>query len=84
MHIYIKYCLIKLYSSQKTSFEILKVKKENSPKYLHEECFPGGSAVKESTCQCRRRRRSMEMQVRSLGWEDSLEKEMATRSSIFA
>ena len=25
-----------------------------------------------------------EMQVRSLGWEDPLEKEMATRSSILA
>ena len=25
-----------------------------------------------------------EMQVQSLGWEDSLEKEMATYSSIFA
>ena len=29
----------------------------------------------ESACQCR-------TQVQSLGWEDSLEQEMATRSSI--
>ena len=69
MHIYIKYCLIKLYSSQKTSFESLKVKKENSPKYLHEECFPGGSAVKESTCQCRRHRRcSFDPWVGTIPW----------------
>ena len=39
--------------------------------------FPGGSAVKNPpTVQ--------EMQVQSLGWEDPLEKEMATHSSILA
>ena len=31
----------------------------------------------ESTCQCRRR-------VQSLGWENALEKEMATDSNILA
>ena len=36
------------------------------------------AAGKESTCQCRRRK------MRSLGQEDLLEKEMATRSSILA
>ena len=35
---------------------------------------------KEFTCQCRRQ----ETQVGSLGWEDPLEKEMATHSSILA
>jgi len=35
--------------------------------------FPGGSDSKESTCN-----------VGDLGWEDSLEKEMATHSSILA
>ena len=34
----------------------------------------------ESACQCRRH----ETQVQSLSWEDPLEKEMATRSSILA
>ena len=38
---------------------------------------PGGSDNKESTC-------NTGTQVRSLGWEDPLEKEMATQSSIFA
>ena len=42
--------------------------------------FPGGTSSKEPAYQCRRR----EMQVRSLGWEDPLEEEMATRFSIFA
>ena len=35
--------------------------------------FPGGSAGKESTCN-----------VGDLGWEDPLEKEMVTHSSILA
>ena len=38
--------------------------------------FPGGSDGKESALQ--------EMKVQSLGWEDSLEKEMATHFSILA
>ena len=37
--------------------------------------FPGGSAVKNLPAL-------QETQVRSLGWEDPLEKKMATRSSI--
>ena len=36
--------------------------------------FPGGSEGKVSAC-------SVGNQVRSLGWEDPLEKEMATHSS---
>ena len=40
--------------------------------------FPGGSDSKESACQCRRQ----EIWVPSLGGEDSLEKNMATHSSI--
>ena len=39
--------------------------------------FPGGSSSKESAYH-------KETQVQSLGLEDPLEKEMATRSSIFA
>jgi len=39
--------------------------------------FPGGSAVKNPPAIQERR-------VQSLGWEDPLEKEMATHSSIFA
>ena len=39
--------------------------------------FPGGSAGKESAC-------NVETWVPSLSWEDPLEKEMATRSSIVA
>jgi len=39
--------------------------------------FPGGSDGKESAC-------NVEMWVGSLGWEDPLEKGMATHSSILA
>ena len=39
--------------------------------------FPGSSVSKEPACHCRR-------QVQSLGWEDPLEKEMATHSNILA
>ena len=38
-----------------------------------------GARGKELACQCRR-----QMQVQSLSWEDPLEKEMATHSSILA
>ena len=43
--------------------------------------FPGGASGKGPTCQCRRCKRCP---VLSLGWEDSLEDVMATRSSILA
>ena len=39
--------------------------------------FPGGSAVKNPPAM-------QEIWVKSLGWEDPLEKEMATHSSILA
>ena len=39
--------------------------------------FPGSSVVKNLTAK-------QETWVQSLGWEDPLEKEMATHSSIFA
>ena len=39
--------------------------------------FPGGSAVKDLPAM-------QETQVRSLGWEDPLEKEIATQSSTIA
>ena len=42
--------------------------------------FPGGASGNEAALQCRRH----EMQVQSLGWEDPLEKEMASHSSILA
>jgi len=42
--------------------------------------FPGGSVVKNPPAM----QETQEMQVRSLGWEDPLEKEMAPRSSILA
>ena len=42
-------------------------------------CFSGGASGKESACRCRRHKR-----VQSLGWEDPLEKEIATHSSILA
>ena len=43
-----------------------------------ERGFPGGTSGKEPTCQCRR----CKMCVRSLGWEDPLEEDLATHSSI--
>ena len=43
--------------------------------------LPGGAGGKEPTCQCRRLK---ELWVQCLGWEDPLEKEMATHSSILA
>ena len=42
--------------------------------------FPGGSVVKNPPAV----RETQEMRVRSLSWEDPLEKEMATHSSILA
>ena len=46
--------------------------------------IPHGSAGKEPDCQCRKCGRSPETWVWFLNWEDSLEKEIATRSSILA
>ena len=43
--------------------------------------FPSLHSGKESACQCRGCRKT---QVQSLGWEDSMEKEMAAHSSILA
>ena len=42
--------------------------------------FPGGSVVKNLPASAG----IQEMQVRSLGWEDTLKKEMATHPSILA
>ena len=42
--------------------------------------LPRGLSGEELICQCRRQ----EAWVRSLGWEDPLEQEMATHSSILA
>ena len=43
--------------------------------------FPGGSAVKNPPATQETRQ---ETQIRSLGWEDALEQEMATHSSTLA
>ena len=43
--------------------------------------FPGGKSGKKSTCNAGD---LQETQVQSLGWEDSLEKEMATHFTILA
>ena len=42
--------------------------------------FPGGSVLKNLPAT----QESQETQVRSLGWEDPLEEEVATHSSILA
>ena len=44
---------------------------------LQFKVFSGGSEVKASAC-------NVETWVQSLGWEDSLEKELATHPSILA
>ena len=43
--------------------------------------FPGSAVSKESACQCSRHQRCGFL---SLGWEDPLEAEMVTHSSILA
>ena len=43
-------------------------------------CFPGSTAIKNRLPA----QEMQEMEVQSLGWEDILEEEMATRSSILA
>ena len=42
--------------------------------------FLGSTSGKEPTCQSKRHKR----QVQSLGWEDPLEEDMETHSSILA
>ena len=44
-------------------------------------CSWGGTSGKEPACQCKRRKRR---RFQSLGWEDPLENEVATHSSILA
>ena len=47
--------------------------------------YPGGSRGKESTCNAEDKLPAMQgTQIQSLGWEDPLEKEMATCFSILA
>jgi len=46
--------------------------------------FPGGSAGEKSTYNVKNLPAMWETWVQSLGWEDSLEKERATHSSILA
>ena len=57
--------------SRKTSFRSI-------PPFASEFIYPGGSDDKSSGLQCGRPR------IWSLGWEDLLEKEMATHSSTLA
>ena len=50
-----------------------------------QEGFPGGSVVKNKKKQTKKNLPAkQETRVWSLGWEDALEKEMATHSSILA
>ena len=49
--------------------------------YIFRSGFPGGAGGKASACQCRK---TQETQLLSLSWEDPLEKEMTTHSSILA
>ena len=49
----------------------------NKPKLTYILGFPDGSDGKESAC-------IQETRVQSLDWEDPLEKEMATHSSLLA
>ena len=58
------------------SFSLLMYYKEGV--YTEDQGFPHGSEVKASACNIR------ENWVPSLGWEDPLEKEVATHSSILA
>ena len=53
------------------------IKDKNCRDLVDSEGFPGGSDGKESTC-------NVETWVLSLGWEDPLEKGMATQSCILA
>ena len=48
---------------------------------MHSVMEAGGASGKESACQCRRLKKRG---FSSLGWEDPLEEEMATHSSILA
>ena len=50
---------------------------DNKPEIKRNIKFPGGSDCKESAAM-------QETWVQSLGWEDPLEKEMATHSNILA
>ena len=53
---------------------------KNVPRTLRGGGFPGGSAVKNLPAM----QETQEMELRSLGQEDPLEKEMATHSSVLA
>jgi len=46
--------------------------------------FPGGSVSKESACNARDLPAMQKTQVRSLGWEETLEEETAIHFSILA
>ena len=49
--------------------------------HTHTHVFPSVASGKEHTCQCSR---CKEMQIRSLGWEDTLGERVATHSNILA
>ena len=65
---------------QATVHGVAKSRTRPSEFTIPQEGFPGGASGKESACQCRCKRRGFNF----LGWEDPLEKEMATHSSILA
>ena len=64
----------RLFVVQEWLWNLIKLEYTQGYKVLYEG-FPGGSVVKNVPAK-------QEMWVRSLGWVDPLEKEMATHSSI--
>ena len=63
-----------LYCPLSTGLEQFNLSKNNNSEF-NNKGFPGGSAVKNPPAM-------QEAQIRFLGWEDPLEKQMATHSSI--
>ena len=63
-----------LYCPLSTGLEQFSLSKNNNSEF-NNKGFPGGSAVKNPPAM-------QEAQIRFLGWEDPLEKQMATHSSI--
>ena len=73
------------HSSRQASYQWIKIPIDKFPENMSSQSktrgFPGGASGKESAYQCRRHKRCW---FDSLGWEDALEKGLATQSSIFA
>ena len=65
-----------LYCPLSTGLEQFNLSKNNNSEF-NNKGFPGGSAVKNPPAM-------QEAQIRFLGWEDPLEKQMATHSTVLA